>query len=188
MKVIGTIGQNGSGKDEVLKYLHQRYFVPYLSTGDMVRELAARKSIHPSRENLGKLSESYFKQFGKGHFVTMVANKILRNQWHVTGISGIRSPEDVTIVKDIFGRGFILIHIYISNPKERYLRMVERGSERDPQNYEEFLKLDEAEEQQFHIHEAAGLANYSVNNDGMLEDLHRQIDELVVNKKLIERL
>jgi dephospho-CoA kinase len=188
MKVIGTIGQNGSGKDEVLKYLHRKYFIPYISTGDMVREVAARKNILPTRENLGRLTESYFRQFGKGHFVTMAANKILRNQWHVTGISGIRSTEDIEVVKEIFGRGFILIHVYISDQKIRFRRMVERGSERDPRTYEEFLKLDEAEERQFHISEAASQANYTVNNDGTVDDMELQIDELVNNRQLVARL
>jgi dephospho-CoA kinase len=29
MKVIGVIGQNGSGKDEVLKYLRAKYNMPF---------------------------------------------------------------------------------------------------------------------------------------------------------------
>ena len=52
MKVIGVIGQNGSGKDEVLKYLREKHNVPFLSTGDMVREIAAKEGKEPTRENL----------------------------------------------------------------------------------------------------------------------------------------
>jgi dephospho-CoA kinase len=40
MRVIGVIGKNGSGKDEVLKYLKDKHNVPFLSTGDIVREIA----------------------------------------------------------------------------------------------------------------------------------------------------
>ena len=40
MKVIGVIAKNGSGKDEVLNYLKEKHNVPFLSTGDMVREIA----------------------------------------------------------------------------------------------------------------------------------------------------
>jgi dephospho-CoA kinase len=76
MKIIGVIGQNGSGKDEVLKYLRAKYAVPFLSTGDMVREIAAKEGKEPTRENLGEISERYFREFGRGCFVKLAANKI----------------------------------------------------------------------------------------------------------------
>jgi len=45
MKVIGAVGDIGSGKDEVLKYLRDRYGVPYLSTGDIVRRMAQEDGV-----------------------------------------------------------------------------------------------------------------------------------------------
>ena len=40
IRVIGTVGKIGSGKDEILKYLQARYSIPYISTGDIVRRMA----------------------------------------------------------------------------------------------------------------------------------------------------
>jgi hypothetical protein len=73
MKVIGVIGKNGSGKDEVLKYLKDKHNVPFLSTGDIVREIASREGRTPNRTNLQEISDSYFQQYGKGCFVKMLA-------------------------------------------------------------------------------------------------------------------
>jgi dephospho-CoA kinase len=52
--VIGVIGQNGTGKDEGLKYLRAKHGVLFLSTGDAVREIAAREGLKPTRKNLGR--------------------------------------------------------------------------------------------------------------------------------------
>ena len=185
IKVIGAVGQNGSGKDEVLKYLRTRYGVPFLSTGDVVREIAAKEGVEPTRENLGKISDKYFSEFGKGYFVKLLADKIRDTDWKVAGISGIWSLEDVSILKDIFGKDFILIDVFISDPRVRYNRMTSRGESRDPHSYEQFLKQDQTEEELFHVREAEKLADYSVSNDGTLEDLHREIDRLVSNKSLL---
>ena len=56
-RVIGVVGKIGSGKDEVLKYLKAKYGIPYLSTGDLVRDLAAKDGVKPTRENLEIISE-----------------------------------------------------------------------------------------------------------------------------------
>jgi dephospho-CoA kinase len=116
IKIIGVIGQNGSGKDEVLKFLRTKHGVPFLSTGDVVREIAAKEGVEPTRENLGKISDRYFREFGKGYFVKLLADKIKHSGWKVAGISSIRSLDDVSILKGIFGQDFILINVYITEP------------------------------------------------------------------------
>lgn len=185
VRVIGAVGQNGSGKDEVLKHLRFKYQVPFLSTGDVVRDIAAKEGVEPTRDNLGKISDRYFSKFGKGYFVKLLADKIRQSSWKIAGISGIRSLNDVSIMKDIFGKDFILIDVYITDPRVRYNRMTARGEGRDPHSYEEFMRLDKAEEELFSLKEAERLADYSISNDGTLDDLHREIDRLVSEKGLL---
>ena len=40
-KIVGVAGRNGSGKDEVINYLHERCGIVTISAGDIVREIAA---------------------------------------------------------------------------------------------------------------------------------------------------
>ncbi len=185
MKVIGVIGQNGSGKDEVLKYLRAKHAVPFLSTGDMVREIAVKEGKEATRENLQEISERYFREFGQGCFVKLAAEKIRQNGWKIGGITGIRSEDDVKALKSIYGKEFILINVYVSNPEVRYNRMLQRGEGRDPHTYEQFLRQDEAEENLFNIQSASQYADYSISNDGTLDDLHKEIDRLVTEKDLL---
>jgi dephospho-CoA kinase len=185
MRVIGAVGQNGSGKDEVLKYLKARYEVPFFSTGDMVREIAAQEGVKPTRDNLRAISERYFREKGEGCFVRLLAERIQHDAVPVVGISGIRSLTDVQILQKVFGEAFILINVSVSDPRRRYERMVKRGEERDPQQYEQFLMQDKAEEALFHITEAGEQADYAISNDGSLTDLHEAIDQLVSDKGIL---
>jgi len=186
MKVIGAVGQNGSGKDEVLKYLKTAYGIPFFSTGDMVREIAAKEGVEATRDNLRAISERWFSERGEGCFVRLLAERIGGGENQTAGISGIRSLADVTILNDFFGDDFILINVTMADPRQRYERMVARGEERDPTSYEQFLTLDRAEEDLFHVEEAGRQANYSIGNDGTLADLHRAIDKLVKDKGILE--
>ncbi|MEW6142239.1 MAG: AAA family ATPase [Chloroflexota bacterium] len=185
IRVIGVVGQNGSGKDEVLKYLNARYGIPFLSTGDIVREIAVKQGIEPTRTNLRELSDRYFKNYGRGHFIRMAVDRIFQNGWKMTGISGIRSPEDVAILRNILGHDFILIAVTVTNPNVRYGRMIKRGESRDHNTILQFRQQDEDEERLFHITEAMRQADYTVSNDGSLTALHHAVNTLVNKKNLL---
>jgi dephospho-CoA kinase len=187
MKVIGAVGQNGSGKDEVLKYLKARYGVPFYSTGDMVREIAAREDVEPTRDNLRSISERYFREQGEGCFVRLLAERLRHDAAQVVGISGVRSLKDVQILREVFGEAFVLINVSVTEPRRRYERMVKRAEERDSQQYEQFLIQDNAEEALFHITEAGAQADYTISNDGTLADLHKAIDRLVSDKGILRQ-
>jgi dephospho-CoA kinase len=185
MKVIGVIGLNGSGKDEVVKYLHSRYGVPLLSVGDIVRDIAAREGVRPTRTNLNQITKRYFDRYGEGYFLKLVVEKIRREGWESAGISGIRSPQDIRIIRDALGSDFILVHVYVTDPRVRYDRIRSRGSQRDRISYEEFLHQDQVSDEMFHIREAIRQADFSIPNDGSLEDLHREIENLVTEKNIL---
>jgi len=185
--VFAVLGQNGSGKDEVVKYLSRRYGIPLLSTGDMVRQLAAAKGIEPTRPNLQQISEEYFREKGRGAFVRLMVAEIKKKGWQAAGITGIRSPEDVKILRDAFGKDFFLFNVYVTDPQVRFQRMTRRAEERDPASYEQFLANDRREEEIFHISEAAKMADVSLSNDGTLEDLHRQIEEVIASRHLPQK-
>jgi dephospho-CoA kinase len=185
VKVFGVVGEIGSGKDEVLKYLRARYGIPYISTGDIVRRIAESENIEATRENLEKISLRCFKELGKGCFIRQAAEEILHNGWKIAGISGVRSPDDVEIMKSMFGKDFILIRVDISNPETRFQRVRNRNEERDPITYNQFLEQDKNEENTFHINQTSNMADYALSNDGNVEDLHRDIDALVLSNKML---
>ncbi|MBN1376552.1 MAG: AAA family ATPase [Dehalococcoidia bacterium] len=185
IKIIGVVGRIGSGKDEVLKYLRSKYGIPYLSTGDMVRAIALKEGLALTRENLEIISERCFIKMGKGCFVKMAAEDILKKDWKVAGISGIRAPADVEILRELFGTAFILLRVDIADTKVRFQRIAKRHEERDPSDFDEFLVQDRSEEEVFHISKTLAMSQHSLKNDGTIEELHRQVNNLVKTKKLL---
>jgi len=186
LKVIGVVGLNGSGKDEVLKYLNQKYNVPFISVGDLVREIASKEGLDLTRENLDKITRRYFDKFGQGYFLKQVIERIRQNQWQICGISGVRSPQDVSIIREAFKTDFILIEVYISDPKVRFARITARGSQRDQLSYEQFLRQDEASQELFKIRDTLKLADVAIPNNGTLADLHDRIEQVVQDKQLLQ--
>ena len=183
--MIGVVGDIGSGKDEVLKYLRAKYGVPYIATGDIVRQMAEREDMEATRENLQSISQRCFQQWGKGCFVRMAAEEMVSRGWQVAGISGIRSPDDVEIMRQAFGKDFVLVRVDVTDPVTRFERMRLRREERDPVTFEQFLSQDKKERQVFSLDKTGSMADYAVNNDYSLQDLHRQVDELVSAKLLL---
>ena len=184
MTVVGVVGFNGSGKDEVVNYLHQKYEVPLISVGDIVREIAEEEGKGATRDNLDEITRRYFAQYGQGYFLKLVIDKIRRNKWDSAGISGIRSPEDVRALKKAFKDDFILVHIFVTDPRVRYQRMQTRGSQRDLITYADFLRQDQVSLDLFRIHEVIDMSDISIANDGTLDDIRRRIDGLVKAGKL----
>ena len=186
MKVIGVVGLNGSGKDEVLKYLNQKYNVPFISVGDLVREIASREGLALTRENLDAISRKYFDKFGEGYFLKLVIERIRQNQWQICGISGVRSLQDVSNIREAFKSDFVLIEVFISDPKVRFARIAARGSQRDQLSYEQFLRQDEASQELFKIRDTLKLADVAIPNNGTLAELHDRIERVVRDKQLLQ--
>ena len=185
VRVIGAIGKNGSGKDEIPKHLSARCGVPFVATGDIVRSLATAQGLEPTRGNLGAISARWFAKHGPGCFVCAAAERIAANSWPVAGISGIRSAGDVRLLKSLHGSDFILIHIVVSDDRVRFERMKRRAEVRDPADVDHFRELDRREEELFHVSEAAAPADCTLTNDNALVDLRAAVDRLVTERELL---
>jgi dephospho-CoA kinase len=188
MKVIGIIGKNGSGKDELANYLHQPYGLAVLSVGDLVREIAEAENIIPSRNNLLDISSHYLGTHGKSYFIEKIIEKIQRKKWDAVAILGIRSVHDVQTLRECFGKDFVLVHVQTSDKEIRYERAKGRNEIRDPQTFIEFLSYEEAEESQFGIAAAEVKADVVIDYDGTEAEFHEKIEQLVVKPFLSEEL
>lgn len=177
MKVIATVGQNGSGKDVLVDYLHARCDLPVFVVGDIVRELATEAGLAPTRENLHEISERYMQQYGRDCFVRRLIEKIRSRGGSAVGVSGIRTPAGVELLRKHFGRELLIVQVEVTDPATRFERLKRRNKPRDPDTYEQFRQQEKSEEELFHISQTIQKADVAVNNDGSLEDFHQKIEE-----------
>jgi len=176
MKVIAAVGKNGTGKDFFLEYIRDKYGLPMVSIGDVVRELAAKDGLELTRENLHKTSQKYMGQFGQTFFPEQIVKKIRESGAPVYLVSGIRPLSDVQFLKDQFGAAFLLVDIVISDDGVRYARMLARGSARDGNSVEKLREFDEGEEKIFQTSRSEAMADVTIFNDGGVDDFYAAIE------------
>ncbi len=178
MKIVGAVGQIGSGKDTVVKYIAAKCSIPIISIGDIAREIAKSRGLPSTRENLQQITEEHYGKFGKTYFIEETVKRIKRAGHEKILITGIRAPTDVTTLKRHFHDDSILICV-VADKRKRFRRLKSREEARDPKTWQEFLEQDRNEEEIFHISESCKLADYTIENDGALEELLQKIDNII---------
>ncbi len=180
--IIAAVGKNASGKDYFLDIIAKRFNIPVISFGDCVRELATKDGLEHTRSNLQHTSEKYMSMYGQDFFPKMMIEKIKSMGLHTVLVSGIRPPSDAEEFRKEFGDDFFLVAIVLENDRVRYERMRARGSARDNVTYEQFLELDQREEELFHTSKTMDMANYTfVRGDYSDEVYHQKIEEFFLN-------
>jgi dephospho-CoA kinase len=187
-KVVGVVGLNGSGKDAFLKYLKERCGLEILSLGDVARELAHLEGVKFTRDKLHEISQKYVEKYGQDFFIKVLIEEISKKSMEKVGVTGIRTPTDITLLKQRYGADFFLVHVEVGNPELRFERLKQRGETRDPHSYEKFLAQERSEKEMFQIEEAIAQADVTVRNDGTLEDFHREIDQLIEQQQFFQDL
>jgi dephospho-CoA kinase len=187
-KVVGIVGLNGSGKDAFLKYLKERCGLEILSLGDVARELAHLEGVKFTRDKLHEISQKYVEKYGQDFFIKVLIEEISKKSMEKVGVTGIRTPTDITLLKQRYGADFFLVHVEVGNPELRFERLKQRGETRDPHSYEKFLAQERSEKEMFQIEEAIAQADVTVRNDGTLEDFHREIDQLIEQQQFFQDL
>jgi dephospho-CoA kinase len=179
--IIGVVGRNGSGKDELVKYLERRCSIVALSAGDVARDIASQEGLAATRENLHEVSQSYIRDYGKDFFMSSLIAMIERNGWTTAAINGIRTPADVATLREHFGVSFLLVGVEVGDPAIRFERTKRRNETRDPETFEDFLEEDRREEDMFKIGETLKKADLMIRNDSTLQDFHRRIEKTIID-------
>jgi dephospho-CoA kinase len=179
--VIGLTGPNAAGKGEVCKYLSKKSFTVF-SLSDILREVAAKKNVVATRENLVFLGNKLRMRYGSGYLAKQLLKKI--GIYDKVVVDSIRTIGEIKEFKKKFKNKFFLIHI--TAPKKiRYKFLKKRGREGDPKSYKEFLETEKREcsnkKTQQQIHLCKNHADFFINNNSSLARLHKKID-LVLSK------
>ncbi len=176
--LIGLTGRNAAGKGEVARYLQKKSFY-YYSLSDVIRDEIRSRGAAPTREALIAVGNELRQRYGANILAERVLARIEDDKHYI--IDSIRNPAEV----DAFRAAKHFKLIRIEAPAEvRFQRIVMRRRESDPRTFEDFVALEnreaEGDDTSQNLVKVELMADHALVNDGTLENLYPQIDELLL--------
>ena len=178
-KIIGLTGEIACGKGAVVDYLVKKYQASPYRYSRILRDILNRVYQEQTRRNMTDLSDWLRKKFGQDILSKTLARDIEQDKNKLIVFDGIRRLPELKIFKKI--PGFRLIRV-VSDPKIRYERFIKRNENPGDhkKTYQQFLK-DLKGASDYEIPKVMKRADFEINNDGNLKDLHEQIDKIIKN-------
>jgi cytidylate kinase len=170
MFVLGTCAYIGSGQDTFARELVKRYDMRIFSMGDVLRDIAKARGISLTREHLQDIRKEIDKKHGRFYLPEMLAMKI-REAGKCAIITGIRTREEVITFKRNFE--FRLVFVF-AEEITRYHRVLNRGEEKDPKDYQEFICQSNVEKDLFDLGYLETICDYRL-------DCNMPIEEFLLN-------
>lgn len=187
-KLICLVGMCGAGKSEVADYLMSKRKYGFVRFGQITLDKVKELGKEPSEELERKIREDLRNRYGMAAFAILNISKFdeLLEEGDVIG-DGLYSWEEYLVLKEKYGDNLIVIATYAS-PKIRYQRLEGRAEKHgDDKNLRfrsftkaEAIKRDKAEIENLHKAGPIAMADYTLINNQKLIDLHKQIDEILV--------
>ena len=166
--IVCLTGMPGAGKSTIANGLKSKGY-EIINMGDAVREEAKKRSIEPSGQNLGKIMLELREKNGPGAVAELIQNKIKNSSSNVIVIDGIRSNEEIQVLRKFGTVKLLSIH---ASTDTRYSFLIERGRSDDPQTRDNFDERD-VREIKVGISTPIALADESISNNEL------SIDELI---------
>ncbi len=175
--IIGLVGHIASGKGVTKKYLETKYGAKHCKFSTPLRDVLIRLRIDISRDNIIDLSTILRERYGQDLLAKVIASDASRLDADIVVVDGVRRLDDIEHLLAL--PHFSLVKID-ADPKIRYERMKLRNENigDSEKSFAEFME-DHERETEATIPEVMERAEYSLINDGDLEDLYRQIDSLI---------
>lgn len=175
-KIIGIVGEIGSGKDTFCEYVKNNYKdVYFLRFSDGLTEALKVFFDEIKRDDQQWLSTQLRERFGQDILVKALIKKVDSIDNGIIILNGVRRPGDFKALGEIGGK-LVYITADIEKRWERVILRKEKADDDVP--FEKFLELNSAEAEQ-QIPLIGAEADYKIENNGTKEDLYQKIKEII---------
>lgn len=175
--IIGISGEIASGKDTAARYLVDRYGAKLFMFSDPLRDVLSRLHLAQTRENLTRVSGVLRGAFGDDILSNSIAMDAAHDPSMLVVIDGVRRHTDIKAVSGL--PEFSLVYVE-ADMRTRYERIVKRRQNADDatKTFEDFQR-DHLLETEVGIPELKADARSVISNEGTLEELRAQVDEIM---------
>lgn len=186
--IIGLLGETGSGKDTVAKYLEQNYGAKLLRFADPIKDTLSIYFDKLSKEDQQWLFLVFKDRFGDDILAKAMEKRVNDETNPLLVINGLRMPTDYDFVKKYPDAQVLYI---TADQKMRWERVAMRGEKTDDDiSLEKFQELDR-QETEIHIPEIGAKADRTIFNEKDLKNLLQEVDaymaELGIEKNLTDK-
>jgi dephospho-CoA kinase len=181
MITIGITGTIGAGKGTVVDYLVKEKGYKHFSSREFIlREVSAR-GLEPIRDNIRLVANDLRKQ----HEPSYIISELLKEAKAYGGnsiIESIRAIGELDLLKSD-AENFYLLAVD-ADINLRYERIVARNLSTDHVSFEKFVdderkELDAKEPWDMNIKACMAQANFTLENNGSVEEFHKKIEEVL---------
>ena len=155
----------GAGKSTIAEGLKPKGY-DVVNMGNEVREEAKKRNLEPSRSNLGKLMIELREKNGPGAVAELIKPKIESSSSNVILIDGVRSNDEIEVLKKIGNVKLLAIH---ASTDTRFDFLQKRGRSDDPQTKEHFDERDNRE-LGVGVSNSIALSDYAISNINLTKD------------------
>ncbi|MFN3188113.1 MAG: AAA family ATPase [Candidatus Paceibacteria bacterium] len=175
--IIGITGSDGGGKGTVVEYLVSKGFTHYSSREFIVTEIE-KQGLPVDRNQMRLTANELRGKYGNEFVVKQAYEKAQAEGRLNVVIESIRALAEAEYLK---AQGGILLSVD-ADSAVRYQRVQARRSASDQVTYEQFLAHEELEKNDpdpngMQKAKVMNMADYTITNDGSLEDLKDKVDE-----------
>ncbi|MCX6763537.1 MAG: AAA family ATPase [Candidatus Moranbacteria bacterium] len=179
--ILGFSGEMASGKGLAVKYIEEKYKASSYRFSTILRDILKVLCLEESRENIQKISTVLRKNFGEDLFSKIMKEQIKKDKNEFIAVDGIRRMEDIKYLKEIPEFKFVYLE---ADVEKRYERTVKRKENAGDENKTiEKFKKDHAAEAETQIKDLKQYADFILENNGTEEELFRQVDNIINEKK-----
>jgi dephospho-CoA kinase len=172
-KVILTVGYARSGKSTVAKYLEKKYGFKRIGFSDFIVSELEKRSLETTKDNMTNFGERFRQELGEDYLIKQVLQEIKGNEKAV--VSGLRTMNEYEKIKASFPDAKMIL--VSSNEQNSFARRKDISK-----TLEEFLSRDKKDEKLFDMKRVFAKNDYEIENNGLLEELLKKVDEIIEKK------
>jgi len=180
MTIIGITGTIGAGKGTIVEYLLQKKKFAYYSVRKFLIEELKRRNLAVNRDSMALLANELREKNTASYIVDC-----LFEQAKLSGKDAvIESIRTIGEVESLRKKGIFYLLAVDADPKIRYERILQRNSETDHINYDEFLQneqreMNAADPNKQNLSKCIAMADYAFCNNLSINELYNQLEEVL---------
>jgi dephospho-CoA kinase len=180
--IIGITGTLGAGKGTIVDYLvKNKGFIHFSAREDVINKEIEKRNLSITRDNMVLVANDLRKNYGPS-YVAEELFKMAQNSDKNCVLESLRTFGEIESLKK---KGKFFLFAVNAERRTRYNRIQKRNNaQSDNVSFQKFIEQEETEMRsndpnKQNLSKCIQMADYIFDNNGSLEDLYKQVDDLI---------